>query len=210
VTSEDLPDLSPELDRPLQPGPALADIPAARLRTEELLDWSDDSDSLVFTAPGSPGPSAPVLEPQPPAPAVTPRAVTPLTAFPDGITLSDILDSGPPPLAEPETAAPAFLPPAAPHAGPWVEFPASAPLMPGPAAAVTPAPAAVAAPAPEAITGSASAWGGDLLEALLADPVLMDRLAKALVARLGDRVLREIAWEIMPELAERLQRKDMP
>ena len=38
----------------------------------------------------------------------------------------------------------------------------------------------------------------------------MDRLAKAVVARLGDQALREIAWEIMPELAERLRRKDAP
>ena len=38
----------------------------------------------------------------------------------------------------------------------------------------------------------------------------MDRLAEALVARLGDKALREIAWEIMPELAERLRRKEEP
>jgi hypothetical protein len=38
----------------------------------------------------------------------------------------------------------------------------------------------------------------------------MDRLAKALVARLGDQVLREIAWEVMPELAERLHTRDNP
>ena len=44
-----------------------------------------------------------------------------------------------------------------------------------------------------------------LLQALLADPALMDALAKAVVARLGDEVLRELAWEIMPELAGRLQ-----
>jgi hypothetical protein len=34
----------------------------------------------------------------------------------------------------------------------------------------------------------------------------MDRLAKALVSRLGDQVLREIAWEVMPELADRIRR----
>jgi CheY-like chemotaxis protein len=45
-----------------------------------------------------------------------------------------------------------------------------------------------------------------LLQALLAEPVLMDALVKALVARLGDQVLREIAWEVMPDLAGRLQR----
>jgi CheY-like chemotaxis protein len=45
-----------------------------------------------------------------------------------------------------------------------------------------------------------------LLQALLAEPVLMDVLVKALVERLGDQVLREIAWEVMPDLAGRLQR----
>ena len=45
-----------------------------------------------------------------------------------------------------------------------------------------------------------------LLSTLLADPALMDRLAKALVAHLGDQVLREIAWEVMPDLSGRLQR----
>jgi hypothetical protein len=35
----------------------------------------------------------------------------------------------------------------------------------------------------------------------------MDALARAVVARLGDQVLREIAWDVMPELAEKLQRR---
>jgi CheY-like chemotaxis protein len=45
-----------------------------------------------------------------------------------------------------------------------------------------------------------------MLQALLADPVLVDALVKAVVARMGDQVLREIAWEVMPDLAGRLQR----
>jgi hypothetical protein len=45
-----------------------------------------------------------------------------------------------------------------------------------------------------------------LLHALMAEPVLMDALVKALVARMGDQVLREVAWEVMPDLAGRLQR----
>jgi hypothetical protein len=44
-----------------------------------------------------------------------------------------------------------------------------------------------------------------VVQALLADPELVDVLVKALVARLGDQVLREIAWEVMPDLAGRLQ-----
>jgi len=44
-----------------------------------------------------------------------------------------------------------------------------------------------------------------LVQALLADPVLVDALVKAVVSRMGDQVLREIAWEVMPDLAGRLQ-----
>jgi hypothetical protein len=44
-----------------------------------------------------------------------------------------------------------------------------------------------------------------VVQAILADPVLVDALIKAVVARMGDQVLREIAWEVMPELAGRLQ-----
>ncbi len=61
---------------------------------------------------------------------------------------------------------------------------------------------------PEPIaTGAAT--GSDpeaVVQAILANPVLMDALAKALVAKLGDQALREIAWELMPELAEKLPR----
>ncbi len=80
-----------------------------------------------------------------------------------------------------------------------------------------PAPASEAArtqaPRPEPELPAAVPAAGatpDPLAGLLADPVLMDRLAKALVARLGDRVLREIAWEVMPELAERLHQQEKP
>jgi hypothetical protein len=50
----------------------------------------------------------------------------------------------------------------------------------------------------------------DPLKALLDDPAQLDRLAKAVVARLGDQVLREIAWEVMPELAARLHAEPLP
>ena len=77
-----------------------------------------------------------------------------------------------------------------------------------------PQPQAEASPAPPAASGQAPAAPGQaasseqaqvLVQALLADPVLMDALVKALVARMGDQVLREIAWEVMPDLAGRLQ-----
>jgi CheY-like chemotaxis protein len=119
--------------------------------------------------------------PEPPAPPPeAPEAAAAAAIQPEIITLSDILD--PPPAA---------LAPAAPPAPPARAEPPTAPVPAIPAAA-----AESAAPDP--------------LAALLADPALMDRLAKALVARLGDQVLREIAWEVMPELAERMHPKDMP
>jgi hypothetical protein len=43
-----------------------------------------------------------------------------------------------------------------------------------------------------------------VVQAILADPILIDALVKALVARMGDQAIREIAWEVMPDLAGRL------
>ncbi|GLH67476.1 response regulator [Geothrix edaphica] len=70
---------------------------------------------------------------------------------------------------------------------------------------------APAAPAPAASGQAVAALGQapltpDQVQALLADPALMDALVKAVVARMGDQVVREIAWEVMPDLAGRLQR----
>jgi CheY-like chemotaxis protein len=78
-----------------------------------------------------------------------------------------------------------------------------------------PAPPVEASVVPPAATGQAAAAPGQavsseqaqaLVQALLADPVLVDALVKAVVTRMGDQVLREIAWEVMPDLAGRLQR----
>ena len=76
----------------------------------------------------------------------------------------------------------------------------------GPASVPAPVVPAAAPAAPAA----APAAGPDPLAALLDNPILLDRLAKAVVARLGDQVLREIAWEVMPELAERIRRQEAP
>jgi CheY-like chemotaxis protein len=117
-------------------------------------------------------------------------------AFPD----LDVLDSLPADWSLPE------LPDVGPEAGlgepvlsvlPEPEL-APAPPVPSDAGGQSPA-------APGPVPGDASEQTQALLQALLADPALVDALAKAVVARLGDQVLREIAWEIMPELAGRLQ-----
>ena len=61
-----------------------------------------------------------------------------------------------------------------------------------------------------AVPGQAPALSSEqaqaLLQAILVDPALVDALVKAVVARMGDQVIREIAWEVMPDLAGRLQR----
>lgn len=92
------------------------------------------------------------------------------------------------------------FPLAEPTAEPWAT--GDLPAAPEPEAAAMVAPVAVQVVAPAAASSSTD----ELLRALTSDPVLMDHLAKALVAKLGDQVLREIAWEVMPEMAERLNR----
>ncbi len=62
------------------------------------------------------------------------------------------------------------------------------------------------APAPAESNSVNAEQARAVVQAILADPVLVDALVKAVVARMGDQVLREIAWEVMPDLAGRLQR----
>lgn len=78
---------------------------------------------------------------------------------------------------------------------------------PHPVAALEPQISSISLPVPLAVVPAGAAPAGeDLLRAITSDPALMDQLAKALVAKLSDQVLREIAWEVMPEMAERLNR----
>lgn len=72
--------------------------------------------------------------------------------------------------------------------------PAVAPMLPPP----LPEPV----PEPPAAPGSARS----MVEILLRDPEAMDALAKALATHLSDRTLKEVVWEVMPELAGRLKR----
>ena len=176
VTSGDLPDLAAAPDHLLRPGAALV------VRTRDAAPpspWTGPTRAIPWC------PWPPASRPRP-----GPLAATPPAPFPDGITLTDLLDSGPPPLAGAGAeAAPGI------QTGSW---------QLGDELWAAPGPAAPGAPAqPEGPDPAA-------LAALLEDPALMDRLARAVVARLGDQALREIAWEIMPDLAERLRRKDAP
>lgn len=99
--------------------------------------------------------------------------------------------------AEPEiVAGPAFEPAAA---APWT------PAIFGEAPAVTPAPAAPAAP--EAPIAAASAPAAPAAPAAApADYALtdadVDRIARRVIELIGDRPVRDIAWEVIPDLAE--------
>jgi hypothetical protein len=114
-------------------------------------------------------------------------------------------------LPAPELPVPEFpalaLPVPAPVHEPVEAVPAAPPVVPEPIALTPAVEALPAAPghAPAA-SGQAAPLAPAQVQALLADPALMDALVKAVVARMGDQVVREIAWEIMPELAGKLQK----
>lgn len=157
-----------------------------------VVDWSDDSEKMLG-----------ILAPSQPA---SPEAEEEGSVLEAGET-EDELDLGelealpePPavqgfPLAEPE----------------GIEAPEAHPLLPVENIPAEPViPVAPVASVIEGVSAPASAppspAAEELLRAIAADPALMDQLAKALVAKLSDQVLREIAWEVMPEMAERLNR----
>lgn len=92
---------------------------------------------------------------------------------------------------------------AAPLAAPALEVAAvdgQAPAVPGQFPLEAPAPSVPVAMEPKRGDTQAQA----VVQAILADPVLVDALVKAVVARMGDQAIREIAWEVMPDLAGRL------
>ncbi|MBS1766947.1 MAG: response regulator [Acidobacteria bacterium] len=80
-----------------------------------------------------------------------------------------------------------------------LDLPAPPAATPAPAAPV-PA-AAISAPAP---MGEGAAHAA--VQAILSDPAAREALIKALLAQGGEQVLREVAWEVMPDLASKLQK----
>jgi CheY-like chemotaxis protein len=189
VVTDELPDLGEE-----RPGQAL---PAFKAEEDlSLFDWSDDSDMLLRdepfqTVPES-TPEAAYDAALDAAPEAAPVAVLEAEGGKDSEAdldlelISGVMLSGD--LAEPAMAD--------------LETLETVPT-PVPVAEPLPVPRPLPLPVPLPLSGAALA---DPLAAVLADPVLMDQLARAVVARLGDQALREIAWELMPELADRLHR----
>ncbi len=87
--------------------------------------------------------------------------------------------------------------------GPSPDLPSTSELMTpgleygvGAAMAAGAAAAAAAAPVTDA---------GALVDALLADPAALERLAKGLAKHLSTQALREVAWEVIPDVADRLR-----
>ncbi len=121
------------------------------------------------------------------------------------------------PVPAPEAEPGDFMVPAASATVAAVAGITALPHVPLPPFSPEPAPEAGMAAAGPAARGQSAAVPGQggpvskeqaqaLLQALVADPVLVDALVRAVVARMGDQVLREIAWEVMPDVAGRLQR----
>ena len=70
------------------------------------------------------------------------------------------------------------------------------------------APASIPAPEPAPALAAAAPPGdaNALVQAILADPTARQALLKALLSQGGEQVLREVAWEVMPDLAAKLQK----
>ena len=191
---ESLQDLGVEATAPaaLEPPPAFPEDTLVTLSGLEELDLGHEAPAAIEPAPAALAPVAIELEPLDAdldldlAPLEDLPAALPSAAAEDQILLPGAADLAAFGVAE--AAPPIHLPEAAP-----VEAPAEV------AAAGGQAPAA-SGQAPASGDGGTRA----VVQAILADPVLVDALVKAIVARMGDQAIREIAWEVMPDLAGRL------
>jgi CheY-like chemotaxis protein len=231
VVTDELPDLGANLEfgeeasAPALPAlePEPESDPAMRFEPATSLpdDWSDDSESLLGMTeePAWMERTTPVQLPEPPAPSpmeshsdfdsdvfreqdVNPLPLTGyLPELPEAITQVAPLEPIHSELLPDASTSREIeaLPEPAHSPEPEPEHVPEPTHVPEPEHVPQPEP--VPEPAPAGSTPAA-----DPLAVLLSDPVLMDRLAKAVASRLGDQVLREIAWEIMPELADRHNR----
>lgn len=188
---------------PVEPAPLPEPVPEPELIAAELPDL---------------GPEAPPPAPLPETPAAASLPVPEGSITEDLLSLEDWAAPPPPsafPVAEPVAFAPA--PPALPDEledGSEevdlvldAEEPPAPPLPEVPELPPPASPIEAAAPAPPALPHTpASPAAADLVRAIAQDPALVDALAREVVRHLGDKVIREIAWDLMPDLAERLRR----
>lgn len=199
--AEGMPDGEPTLESPLDfPEPQLTGhLPVEPLEIGEdrpvFEDLPDLGPSLDLEPMPNPEAPASALAPLPEAPADLPENVLDFDWVDDSEALlasepvlTPVIEAPVPPLPEMPAAEPM-----ASTVAPVVPESPVAPQVP-PVAAVVETPGGVA---PEAKA---------MLEAFKADPEAMQALAKAVVAHLGDQALKDIAWELMPDLADRLGR----
>lgn len=192
VTAEQVPATEIPLAALLEPPKEEAVFTPPLPPLEESLDWSDESESML-AAVEAPAP-LPIDLPESPK---------------DEIDLLDVaeLDAG----LEPQTLqlesieAPEPVVEALPLASEAAPLSTEAIVESALRESVTEEPVLETVAPPAALPLQAGT-SRELLDAMMADPAMMDALAKAVVARLGDQVLREIAWEVIPEVAERLPR----
>lgn len=192
VTAEQVPATEIPLAALLEPPKEEAVFTPPLPPLEESLDWSDESESMLAAV-------------EAPAPLTVDLSESPK----DEIDLLDVaeLDAG----LEPQTLqlesieAPEPVVEAVPLASEAAPLSTEAIVESALLESVTEEPV-VETVAPPIALPLPSGTSKDLLDAMMADPAMMDALAKAVVARLGDQVLREIAWEVIPEVAERIPR----
>lgn len=84
--------------------------------------------------------------------------------------------------------------------------PAAWSMAPVAVPAPAPANAPVSTPASPATAPAAAGDANAMVQAILADPGARQALLKALLSQGGEQVLREVAWEVMPDLASKLQK----
>lgn len=220
---------SPEAPAPAAPAPSLApEVDEEELTTLSGLETLDDLPALpaeeaepssshlaeAANAAGLAAAAAAILGEGPESfgggpearPAVFPSE-PPATAAagPESFTMSGLEEPefDEPDFDEPLFDAPLKVEPRAAAASELLEEELEIPVFPEPTvSAVTGQPPAAPGQPGPIHPDQAQA----LVQALLADPVLVDALVKAVVARMGDQVIREIAWEVIPDLAGRLQR----
>jgi CheY-like chemotaxis protein len=190
------PPVHPVLAAPPELPPMEAAAPEAEALAAESLASFTDLESFEDLGGGLDLPSLP--EP-PPAETPTMLPVAGLAAAGLAAAAIPMLERHLEPPPAPVVEAP-VIPAPAPALEHLEAVPAESPIV---STVETPVPAASGQAV--AALGQASLTP-DQIQALLADPALLDALVKAVVARMGDQVVREIAWEVMPDLAGRLQR----
>lgn len=208
ITVEDLPDLVDEDARSTNEMP-LADlkpIPEPESLEPEPHEFPEDSlqELLESSFPETLDAFTPEVHEEPVAvsPEEIPAAEPSLDEYLEAPELEFPVEPAASLPELPVTAALEEPPAAQPSRDELTEAPSlELPLVPSTAAHEAPAEAAPAEKpseqAPENLTAQA------LATAIMANPDLMNALAKAVAAQLSENTLREVAWEIMPEIAER-------